>query len=285
MRVVVGFSGGVDSQACALWCRQRFGDDGVTLLNSDVGGHEHPLTYAFTRWYAENVFPVTVVTPLVRDLGDVGNVNPEIARRRATLGEDSPLTFADLAWVKLMFPSSKIRFCTEYLKLAPQKRWLAENASGGYERYIGVRADESPGRSRLTGHEWDPYFDCDLYRPLLHWSKEHCFAYLSAHGEEVNPLYRMGAKRVGCSPCVGAGKEEIREWAARFPGEVERVRQMERRVGKPFFEGKAPAGLAGWVDEMVAWSKTARGGKQFSLPFVEAEAAAGVCSSKYGLCE
>lgn len=40
-----------------------------------------------------------------------------------------------------------------------------------------------------------------------------------------------------------------------------------------------------WVDEVVAWARTERGGKKLALPFVEADADAGACVSKYGLCE
>ena len=36
---------------------------------------------------------------------------------------------------------------------------------------------------------------------------------------------------------------------------------------------------------MVAWAKTALGGKQTALPLVEMDAASGTCVSKYGLCE
>lgn len=40
-----------------------------------------------------------------------------------------------------------------------------------------------------------------------------------------------------------------------------------------------------FVDDVVAWSKTSRGWRQPLLAFVENDAAEGVCSSKYGLCE
>jgi 3'-phosphoadenosine 5'-phosphosulfate sulfotransferase (PAPS reductase)/FAD synthetase len=285
---VVGFSGGIDSQACSLWVRRHFPPQDIILLNTQAGRHEHPLTAAFVDWYSAHVFPVTIVTPLVRDLKDVGNEHPEIRRRRQSLGEESELTFDLLAWVKLMFPRSQISFCTEYLKLAPQVRWCRENLADqgeDYERYIGVRADESRKRALLAEKEWDRAFDTWLHRPVLRWTKQECFDFVAAASEEVNPLYRMGQSRVGCWPCVKLPKEQVREWAARATSEeIERIRAMERLVGKPFFAGKVPH-KEGWVDEAIEWSKTTRGGTQLSLPFVEAEAQAGSCSSKYGLCE
>jgi 7-cyano-7-deazaguanine synthase in queuosine biosynthesis len=44
---IVGFSGGIDSQACARWVLDRFPGEDVILLNSDAGGNEHPLTTSF----------------------------------------------------------------------------------------------------------------------------------------------------------------------------------------------------------------------------------------------
>ncbi len=72
------------------------------------------------------------------------------------------------------------------------------------ERYSGVRRDESEARKDAAEKEWDEYFDCYLNRPLATWTKEKCFAYCRAAGEEINPLYTMGFSRVGCAPfCCG----------------------------------------------------------------------------------
>jgi 3'-phosphoadenosine 5'-phosphosulfate sulfotransferase (PAPS reductase)/FAD synthetase len=62
---IVGFSGGIDSQACARWVLNRFPKDDVILTNSDAGGNEHPLTVEFIDWYSENVHPVVRVNAIV----------------------------------------------------------------------------------------------------------------------------------------------------------------------------------------------------------------------------
>lgn len=90
---------------------------------------------------------------------------------------------------------------------------------------------------------------------------------------------------VGCSPCINAGKDDIREWAARFSDEVEKVRRMGAAVGRSFFPPVLPGKRYGFIDEVVAWSRTVRGGVQLALPLVEEAAARGECSSRYGLCE
>ncbi len=291
---VVGFSGGIDSQALMVWMRAQVKEQGwhphtIIALNTRAGDNEHPITEQFVADYSREVWPVVVVTPLVRDLGDVGTRDGfEPKRRRETLDENAPLTFDLLAWVKGRFPSRKAQFCSEYLKLAPQVRWCLENLverGYDYERYVGVRRDESLARRDTPDRRWDEYFDTHVNYPIASWRKEHCFAVVEAMGEEVNPLYRMGFGRVGCAPCINSSKEDIRNWSARFPEMIDKVREWERRVGRTFFYPCVPGMEINWIDDVVAWSKTARGGRQLTLPLFEEEAQSGGCVSKYGLCE
>jgi 3'-phosphoadenosine 5'-phosphosulfate sulfotransferase (PAPS reductase)/FAD synthetase len=283
---IVGFSGGADSQACALWVRQRFPAEDIVLLNTEAGKNEHPLTVEFVEWYSENVFPVTVVTPLIKGLGGRGTKPGKCKERRDEFDDNDELTFDRLAYIKGRFPSHNAQFCTEHLKLAPQRRWCQENLAGiDFERYTGVRRDESERRKDRPEREWDDYFDCYLNHPLVEWSKDQVFDFLAQAGEEINPLYRMGFGRVGCAPCINSGKEDINNWAIRFPEMIDKVREWERSVGRTFFAPCVPGLEINWVDEVVAWAKTSRGGRQFFLPMVEAVVAAGSCSSKYRLCE
>lgn len=285
---VVGFSGGIDSQACAGWVLDRYGPDDVIILNTEAGRNEHPITVAHTRWYSANVHPIVEVVPLIRDLGNVGTRDGKTGERRREFDPDAEMTFRDLAYVKGRFPSRKAQFCTEYLKLAPQRRWCDEHlvANGiDFERYVGVRRDESEARRNCPDSKWDEYFDCEVHFPIAAWSKGQCFDFCKARGEQINPLYTMGFPRVGCAPCINSGKDDIRQWAARFPEMIDKVREWERSVGRTFFAPCVPGLEINWIDDVVEWSKTARGGRQYLLPVVEADAAAGACSSKYGLCE
>ena len=68
MKHIVGFSGGIDSQACALWVRNHFPKDDVILLNSDAGKNEHPLTTEFVNWYSANLHPVITVSAIIADV-------------------------------------------------------------------------------------------------------------------------------------------------------------------------------------------------------------------------
>ncbi|HEV3343936.1 MAG TPA: phosphoadenosine phosphosulfate reductase family protein, partial [Pirellulales bacterium] len=155
----------------------------------------------------------------------------------------------------------------------------------GFERYTGIRADESPARALLSAREFDDFFLCWLNRPILDWTKEQVFRFLADCGEEVNPLYRLGFGRVGCAPCINSSKEDIRLWAARFPEMIDKIRGWEERVGRTFFPPILPGGRYERIDVVVEWAKTFRGGRQYSLPILEAEVESGMCMSKWGLCE
>lgn len=283
---VVGFSGGADSQAAALWVRRRYPAEDIILLNTLAGGNEHPLTEQFIQWYSETIFPVVTVTPLIKDLEGRGTRAGQAKDRRDEFSDEDELTFDRLAYIKGRFPSRKAQFCTEHLKLVPQRRWCREHleAKGiDYERYTGVRRDESHKRKDTPDREWCDYFDCYVNHPIASWTKLEVFAFLKEHGEEVNPLYKMGFGRVGCAPCINSGKEDINLWATRFPEMIDKVRGWEEWNGRTFFPPCVPGKEINWVDEVVAWSKTDWGGKQVLLPMLEAEAES--CSSRYGLCE
>jgi 3'-phosphoadenosine 5'-phosphosulfate sulfotransferase (PAPS reductase)/FAD synthetase len=275
-------SGGIDSQACALWLRQRYAD--VILVNSDAGGNEHPLTTEFLHEYSRTIHPIVFLSPIVADMA--GRESAEIERRG--LKPTDPLTFDLLAELKKCFPARRMQFCTEHLKLRPLLRWFASEAAAlaeGFERYTGVRADESQNRKNLPESEWDELFDCTLHRPLLRWTKQQCFDFVLAAGEPINELYRLGFGRVGCTPCVNSNKDDIRLWAARFPEMIDKVSTWEKRVGRTFFRPVVKGGPLMCIDDMVRWSRTTHGGKQMALPMVEALAETEACSSKYGLCE
>jgi 3'-phosphoadenosine 5'-phosphosulfate sulfotransferase (PAPS reductase)/FAD synthetase len=279
---IVGFSGGIDSQACALWVRQNKPADSIVLLNSLAGRNEHPLTEKFIADYSRNVFPVTQVIPRVKDLWKTEG----FAETKGLDGEEE-LTFEKLIEIKKRSPSRTQQFCTMFLKLYPSVRWIEENIPPSDEviRYTGVRRDESAKRSDTPLEEWDGIFDCKLVHPVAQWSKQQCFDFVRGVGEPINPLYTMGFNRVGCAPCINSGKDDILNWATRAPEMIDKVRGIEARTGRTFFSPKIRNGVPNSVDDVVEWAKTDRGGKEVGLRVLYSEASIGSCSSKYGLCE
>lgn len=284
MKHIFGFSGGIDSQAALRWGINRFPKEDVIAVNSDAGGNEHPMTVEHVAWYSHNVHPVESITAIVADMWKTPGA-PEARGYDSNAVLDFPL----MAKIKGRFPSRKAQFCTEKLKLIPQLRWIEHNFSPNgkyageeYVRYTGVRRDESEARKDYKFQEFDAMYDCELVRPVLDWTKKMCFDYVEAHGEQVNPLYRLGFNRVGCAPCVNSGKEDVTNWSERFPEMIDKVREWEQRVGRTFFPPMVPGLPINWVDEVVRWAKTARGGRQDLFPIMHERES---CESKYGLCE
>lgn len=289
LKHIVGFSGGIDSQACARWVLNRFPKGDVILVNSDAGGHEHPITTEFVKWYSANIHPVVEITAIVSDLWieGVAGVKPKVHVSEKVAIEkgfspDSPMSYEEMMLLKGRGASSQARFCTDILKIRPQLRWIKANITDDFERYTGKRRDESRSRKETPAREWDGFYDCYLNHVLMDWTKKMCFDYVQAHGEPVNELYKMGFSRVGCAPCIDANKEDILMWATRAPERIDVVRGYEQRTGRTFFAPMVPGMTMNCIDDVVAWAKTSRGGRQQMFPILHER---DTCESKYGLCE
>lgn len=321
--VTAGMSGGKDSAALALWLWYESGCPHEKLLfyTTDTG-NEDALTYAFLDLLRQH-FPIQVIVPT-----------------RRPKGEDGRFNLYDLARMKGRFPSTKARFCTEWLKIIPARDFiqglLAEHKN--ILRVNGVRRDEghiSNMRGAAAVWDWDDGTMTRLYRPLLFWSLEDVWRihrrYISAedirrliytdehlsdeHKEDIaariersgmygNPLYNMGASRVGCYPCINSRKGEIRSMATYRPERIEFLAEQEESVttglnGFHSFFSRTIVPVAHrsreiqtveggtltvpTIHDVVEWSKTARGGKQYDMDFEDLES--GSACAIGGECE
>ena len=258
---------------------------------------------AITRaeWAAQCDCPV-IVSPPVPD---------HLIERALELLHPTGIPFLDVAMLHGRFPSTRVRFCTSDTKLIPlmhRKRPLLD-AGVSVIDWIGERADESPARARkkpIQSVRYPSGARNILYRPIFRWSAADAFAISGRHGLRHNPLYTMGMSRVGCSTCIMVRKRELRQWAMRFPAEVNRVREWERLVGLVSRRTAAlgtPASLLAaatvpgdpddhgraTIDRAIDWSRTSRGGRNYDLMLDleqrDADEHGLLCDSEYGLCE
>lgn len=181
-------------------------------------------------------------------------------------------------------PSACAQFCTEHVKLQPILDWLNSWRTEMDEpvMYVGIRAGESARRAKMPESEWSDFYDCQLERPILRWDEAMVFAYLKDFGVPPNPLYAAGYGRVGCYPCIHAGKVELarlEDWA------WDKLSEWETRIGRSWFSaGMIPGVHIPTIDNVREWSKTSHGGRQFNL-FRTDVADVPSCMSTWGACE
>jgi 3'-phosphoadenosine 5'-phosphosulfate sulfotransferase (PAPS reductase)/FAD synthetase len=312
---VVSVSGGKDSDCCYLLALESGRE--FRAVMADVG-NEHPDTYEHVARLHERTggpkveivranFDTEIMAKRMfiandrrigRDYSRPGSVTygrnrrwTNKAKRRALAAlYPSGNPYLDMCMWKGRFPSSQAQFCTEELKVLPitQQVILPMLKAGPVLQWLGMRAEESPRRAlqpKFNRHESGSM----LWRPIQAWTLADVWAMHKRHGLLPNPLYAKGASRVGCWPCVNCGKNEVRLMATISPYEVERLAEWELKVGQcskwgfgTFFAPKVK-GVPIGIREVVEWSKTSRGGRQYGMFFDQQTG--GGCTSDLGLCE
>lgn len=292
----LGVSGGKDSTAALLKIIKEndLPRDRLKVTFCDTG-NEDALTYAYLAMLSEKVHPISTLYP-ERD-------------------------FWELVQWKGRFPSKMAQFCTQWLKIIPSRDYILGLQRQGTKVLLlnGVRSAEahnSNDRGKVPKFGWDESFACDIYRPILDWSledvwrihkrhlnitdvlgliaadselnernKAHLSQTMAAHGIPRNPLYDMGASRVGCFPCINSRKAEIRA-INRY--RLERITFIATKEGS-FKNGNMYSTLfarntvpeahrsktiitksgeemkVATIHDVVQWSQTKYGGKQFEM--------------------
>lgn len=310
---VVSMSGGKDSTPTTLVALETQPREGLRFVFADTGNeHEATLEYNmdylpralgikveslrrdFTDWWWHRRKYIAEKWPLPHKDWPAGV--PEAVIQRALAVFDKGPTgnpYLDLCIIKGRFPSRKAQFCTQFLKTEPLTEYAMEIIDAGHAvwSWQGIRAEEG-GRRRWAKEFEEVGGGLYINRPILRWKAADCFEAMAYYGIKPNPLYTKGMNRVGCMPCINAGKEEIRQIALRFPEHMDRIAEWEAAVGAASKRGNSsffPAPEDGRADrvgrnirEVIRWSKTGRGGRQYDA-FADDEPDA--CSSAYGLCE
>ena len=278
---VMSMSGGKDSTALALALREA----GIPCRH----------VFADTGWEAPETYEY--LATLERILGIA------IDRVRSPLGG-----MVDIARHKAGFPHRGGRWCTPDLKVKPlrsyHERVMAECDTDTVS-VTGIRAEESKDRAAMAEFEFDKKWDGYVWRPLMGWLVADVLAIHHRHGVPVNPLYLRGHGRVGCYPCINETKSGVALIAKHSPERIDEIDALEREFtterarrnasgegdfkhsSATFFLSRGAVGTAPEeypptpIRDVVAWSRTARGGVQLNL--IQESPDSGCF--RWGLCE
>lgn len=279
--VICSVSGGKDSAALVLALREA--EVPARYVFADTAW-EHEATYA----HLDTMRRVLGIT-----IDVVGVEGGMVARARYRAG----------------FPIRLGRWCTQELKLEPLRSYndrIIDETGRDTVNAMGVRAEESAKRAQMPIWEFADDWGGFCWRPLLHWTIADVLEIHRRHGLPMNPLYHMGFDRVGCFPCIFAGRNEVSGIARVAPERVSVIADLEREftalratrnaehvaAGKPGLRYKHPQatffqardrkdGKPQTILDVVDWAQTARGGRQ-RLLFDPAPT--GGCM-RWGMCE
>lgn len=303
-QVIASVSGGKDSTSMCLHLQEL----GIpfTPVFMDTGW-ENSTTYQYLREYLPTV--IGEITWIRAEVELEGERLALAQQFEARLGHYSAM----VRWCikKGMFSSRMRRWCTQYTKLDPMREFI-EGLPDEPLNAVGVRAAESQARSRLPEWDFEPGFDCEVWRPLIRWSEDDVVAIHTRHGVRPNGNYISGARRVGCWPCVYASKKELHHMATTDPERVSLVADLETAVQElarqryaekgQTFESRGhtpptwflnpttrPDPVTGkrsaehWpIAKVIEWARTTRGGRQFEL-FLPPQREQGCM--RWGLCD
>lgn len=208
MKIIVSFSGGKDSQACLIQAANQYGADKIEAVFCDTGW-EHPDTYKH-----------------------IHGVCSQLGVKLVIIRNEKVGSFQNLCKRMKCFPVASRRACTSVLKIQPMIDWVISQD----ESFIiiqGIRGKESASRAKMESEcsyfkeyfnaekgmklyrktavlEWCKTHDASVFRPIFDWTAQQVIDYILDNGQQPNPLYKRGASRVGCFPCIMSRKGEIK---------------------------------------------------------------------------
>lgn len=227
---VLNDSGGKDSQAMRIAMRNIPADRKV-IIHASLGDVEWPGALEHAQAGAEREGIEFVVARATKTFF-------QMVERRYADRPDSP------CW-----PSSGCRQCTSDLKRDPIareiRRVLKERGLWSVVTCMGIRAEESPARAKLTpikrsdrnsvaGRDWWEWL------PIYRMTRAEVFASIAAAGETPHPAYAAGNDRLSCMFCIMGSKNDLRNAALANPALYRRYVEVERRTGYTMHQSRIP---------------------------------------------
>ena len=331
--IIAGMSGGKDSTALALWLVFESGIPRARIrLESCDTNNEDPLTYAFLAYLRTVVGDIHTVRP-DRDFWELVRHKRRFPSRKAR------------------FCTQHLKVIPSHRQLADHldagRRIIKatgvrhEEAHAGNDRgHVPALAYDSFDLGKGDAKRTYIY---PVWYPLRAWTLDDVWAIHRRHLDLAavialvnadptmpaarkaqlidhmqhnniprNPLYEMGARRVGCFPCINSAKLEMRALAHYRPERIDFIEQQEeafanvsswgyssffnrctvplrfrsrilRKDGQPVIDPETGAPMrVATIRDVIAWSHTAWGANQYAMFFPDE--AAGACTIG-GECE
>jgi len=221
-KIIVSVSGGKDSTASLIKALSQYNKNDVIGVFCDTGW-EHPATYKYIE-YIKAKLGIDIITIKNKKYAGV----------------------LDIIRKKHIFPSSRLRFCSSNLKVAPMidflQNFAKNNPDTEIENWVGIRTDESQNRAqKYAGVSADDTFSySDFFKlskkranilknvflryPVIDLTANDVYKIIVGAGLDVNPLYHQGQSRVGCYPCIIGG---LKSYQATWNTEIGKDRILQ----------------------------------------------------------
>lgn len=290
--IIVGFSGGKDSQAVVLHLIEQGVQEKIELWHHDVDGKgpsfmDWPITPDYCRAFAR-AFDLPIyfsyreggflrellkendrTAPVVYETPDgqarAGGVNGKIATRRRF-----PQVTADL----------RTRWCSSTLKIDVMAAAIAGQDRFRGKRILvvtGERAEESASRARYSTFE--PHRNhapgprarrhVDHWRPVHGWTETEVWEILERFKVRAHPCYYLGWSRASCFTCIFA-REPLASVKQIAPKHFEHLASLEEEFGWTIHRDKSVRQLAdeGKVFPMDPEIVSLALGESYTIPII-----------------
>lgn len=219
---VLNDSGGKDSQAMRLMLRDVVPAGQKLVVHASLGDVEWPGALEHAQAGADRDGLPFLIARATKSFFQM--VNRRLATRPGVP-----------CW-----PSAAHRQCTSDLKRGPIereiRRVMAESAITKVVNCCGIRASESPARSKQLplrrnvrnsrrGRDWWDWL------PIFDLSERQVFDTICNAGEFPHYAYLAGNQRLSCMFCIMGSKNDLRHAALANPALYERYVELERRSG------------------------------------------------------
>jgi 3'-phosphoadenosine 5'-phosphosulfate sulfotransferase (PAPS reductase)/FAD synthetase len=205
--------------------------------------------------YVHNHVPAEQIVVIHALLPDVDWEGVEDHVRDTTLGVPvltcrSRRTLLQMIEERGMFPSPSNRQCTSDLKRGPIERTIRQSGFKLIVNCMGMRAEESAGRSKLTTlklstknsvnkREWYDWL------PIHDWLVGEVFETIKQVGQEPHWAYGKGMSRLSCCFCIMANKADLTTAARLNPALYKRYVELEKSTGQVMMMPSKKAGKLG----------------------------------------